>query len=403
MSHCKILYQQVLQTHSSTDKVRNPISRRPILPFKETFQTVFSPCDKEMRVSHLPCRKPSSLPVLVYQGNSCYKDSLLMALFLRSHHYVDKFFLDRDPATIPFAFPFPCGKTRDEQIQNVREIQFALRKLAFYLRFYSLEKRPFLTHVDDYLNPVLHKYCPSRMALRFMRGEQNDPEEFAQFLFQLFPIEARYRGKLQRKMSYYTADRKQRQGRPSIVYEEVDCIFNLSSQILFQFQEGPFFDIDQHMKSMTEMTTLERGRFTIKQDVLRFVKYPKLFFIKVDRADAIHGFLPLPVLPSLWIVSAKLHLFAIICKMDREIDSGHYVSFLRCEDLWYFYDDMNPNQKLVQVGKYSKLLRNPVYTSIVLTQSTFLMYNQETAFASTIDLQEIQRLRSWLQRRSLRI
>jgi len=394
LQQCIDVYRQILHTQSKEEKIKNPWTKRSILPFKQTGLRLIQQCEK-LKSS---CDSATQLPFVRYKGNSCYKDTLLLSLFLRPPSYIQKTILNRSIPEIPYSSPFLCGETRDRQIESVSSIQFALRKLSTYFQLYPLDKdQRLIQFMNHYLDPLLRQHCSYRYIREFTQQQQNDPETLAQLLFELFPLDPKDRGRLRRKTYYYTLDEKRRR-KGSVIYEPMDAIYILSTESLTS-HASPLFEIDPDILTTNQTTQIDQPphgipqNYVLKQDIIHIEKFPKLFFIKVQRANYLSThFISKAVFPSERIVSPSLHLFAIVCKLDRMIESGHYGGFIRCDQTWYFYDDLHPSHQLIQIGSFSALFHHKHYASIALTQSILLLYNHSK---TSISLQQ-NTLRSYL-------
>ena len=57
----------------------------------------------------------------------------------------------------------------------------------------------------------------------------------------------------------------------------------------------------------------------------------------------------------------------------HEIHSGHYVTYFKCEGLWYYYNDLGPKIKLI--GNYEDLLSYK--SESVKTKGALYFYSEE--------------------------
>ena len=399
LSQCTDVYRQIIHTHSKEDKIKNPWTKRSILPFKHTGLQLIERCH-QLPVVKSACDSATHLPFVRYEGNSCYKDTLLLSLFLRPPTFIQKTILDRNVQDIPYTHPFLCGSTRVQHIENVSSIQYAFRKLSTYFQLFSLDKNQIMIHsMNRYLDPILKQYCPNQRIHEFTQQRQNDPETFAQLLFELFPLDKKDRGQIRRKTYYYNRTETQRR-KGSVIDEDLEAIYILSNESLSNHPSS-LFEIDPDIYITYQKTLIDEPphgippTFLLKKDIVSLRKFPKLFFIKVQRADygSTH-FLSKAVFPNLTLSKASLHLFAIVCKLDRNIESGHYGGFIRCLDTWYFYDDLHPSHHLVKIGSFSTLFHHTQYAKIALTQSILLLYNH----SKTILLKQQRSLISFLKK-----
>lgn len=57
----------------------------------------------------------------------------------------------------------------------------------------------------------------------------------------------------------------------------------------------------------------------------------------------------------------------------HEIHSGHYVTYFKCEGLWYYYNDIGPKIKLI--GNYEDMLSYK--SESVKTKGALYFYSEE--------------------------
>lgn len=60
----------------------------------------------------------------------------------------------------------------------------------------------------------------------------------------------------------------------------------------------------------------------------------------------------------------NLYLSAIIIHYGENTNSGHYITLFKCNDIWFEYNDMNKNIK--QIGKLKNIITIPEYTSNII-------------------------------------
>jgi len=69
----------------------------------------------------------------------------------------------------------------------------------------------------------------------------------------------------------------------------------------------------------------------------------------------------------------KLNLRSVCFHEGSSIKSGHYISYNKVNDIWYFYDDMNPSLSLI--GSYQDMIKHN--SNRALTESCGLLYALE--------------------------
>lgn len=115
---------------------------------------------------------------------------------------------------------------------------------------------------------------------------------------------------------------------------------------------------------------------------IEYLRSPMLY-IHVDRLGSLYGLgkIATPILPSPQIIMKNndkpLDLVGIIVHRGG-VSGGHYMAYLNCAGIWYFYDDL-ASGSLIKVGDYNKFIesestKKSLSGVSILTDSTDYFY-----------------------------
>lgn len=392
ISNCNKIYTEIINSRSINDKIVNPVTSRYISPFKETGIKLLKECEENAKKL-----KNKELFFIQYKNNSCYKDSFYTSIFLNKHFYIDKTLLYRDVSKINYINGIPCNN----DILNIKKIQFFLQKIR--ISFLN-PTTPILTHIDSFLTKAFQHYCKNNNYVKeFTPGLQNDPELIARFLFDdLFPPFENDKGKYQ-IISYICQDIDLKK-KKKIKVETYNFNFNfqISNEYLLKFNQTTntyekyphttllnVYDLLQNMKlySVFNFIRSSDGKvYNGKIDITKIIKYPKLLFLKIERFNFNHIYNSQPIFPSP-ILNNNLCLYSIICQTSTNTRSNHYISFIKYNNRWLYYDDMSGIYKTI--GSFENLINNKEYFDLIFTKSVLLCYEYSQILPS-INIDKLQ-------------
>jgi len=365
--------------------VINPKSGREIKLYKEKFKDLVSECYSKFGNCH-----GENLGWLAWDEMSCYRDTVIFSLFYKPNRYMDKNFLSRDVSTIPIEKNYSCNINKDENIENLLNIQHCLRNIAFQLRFSFLnpnkKSSPFFNnYLKDHFYPCLLENCRNRMGVvrDLTSADQDDPNILIQFLFEIFPLSGTDRGTIQLQEFFYRNPKDKQPFKKTDQIDDGPIVpinkdfmdknpITETGKSLLQNIINPLVLVDIQRLDLNRGKTQDQ-KFKYSKDVLRVLKFPKILIFNIRRGRTTNGYHMMDnlVFPTPIIKNSRT-LFSIICKTELNVNGGHYIAFFRCKEIWYKYNDMNPSQKHQMVGSFENLLRNS--GNFVLKKSVCIFY-----------------------------
>jgi hypothetical protein len=290
-------------------------------------------------------RTCENLKALQNINNSCYLDSVIVALFAVSNNYLDQAILNTRLQK-RMGTNLTCSLTNDadEDLRNRIEIQKEVKKIVYYMRGESTEERKYCTD----LRRMLFTNCkqPDKdISIRTSPEKRMmDSSEFMDFFLNIFDTKV-----LRTKIQQYFND-----------------VLESESERMENIMWGPFaisdtkkeYDIQDFLKTVsTNVVTDER--VGIKTEIVEVYSTP-ILIVRIERYDKDVGLISASVTfpETITLLSGQtLTLSAIVCYRNN-----HYVCFILCNDKWYLYDDTNKKKLFSEIGDYSSLLKYRYYT-----------------------------------------
>lgn len=274
---------------------------------------------------------------LNWVGNSCYVDSVLVALFAVPTTFTDKIIYDKDVHS-----------------NNTKHVQKQLRKIVESMR----GKR------------VVNTCSDLRLTFKQFKNQENywdtntkDAGEFLVYLLSLFP---ETNTAMLVETGYYTNDLSSSNPldkvksnmildkRASTVWS-IDSIY-LSEQPtdtkLSELSRMKFISIFDEKNMYRNMETGKTYRK--KTSIRTLVDAPYIIFNVMRKNVITNKLITTPIIPDVNITlpSGTNFVFSAVVVYV----SGHYVCYFSCENIWYFYDDLGGMYNIKKIGVYSDLL-----------------------------------------------
>lgn len=298
---------------------------------------------------------------LDYTGNSCYQDSVLLALFAIPNKIITDGILDKDikPSALSKKKWISCGDTDAQDLENRKLVQHELRKITNSMRNLTGPK----TCSD--LRKVLRN-CPGAQSFHD-RGMQ-DAGEFILYLFNIFELNTITKNRI----TYVTNNLKNNENLVQTFQEtQVSTpIFNIPSQTLVRkcFKEYP--PSLKHFLKNIDDSVLSKDNLYIHPDtgdsyqrrieVINVISASYIIFYVQrlhlqDNNRITFQVAPVKIPESIVIGHKTLRLHAIVVYSPE-----HYTTYIKCNKWWFYYDDISTGSKhkIKYVGTYDKMLRS---------------------------------------------
>ena len=295
-----------------------------------------------------------------YKGNSCYQDSVLLALFAIPNKFITKHILK---------------KNIEEISKNPKREIKCSDKLESDILFRSNIKNELINITDLMRNPdnnvtncsnlrKLIKECPSTSRQKFYETGMQDAGEFIQYLFSLFEVTGI---KLQRKMyitneltGIYTSKNKSFLNLRKVIdrTENTSPIILISSESLQKSNKD--ININKYLIKKEDIELDKKNLYKYENEyykrtinIERVIDAKYLIFY-VQRLSVNKNILHNKIIPSETIVlpnDKQLNLHSIVVYRGY-----HYTCYIKCDKNWFYYNDLSLNIDFV--GNYDEMIEN---------------------------------------------
>jgi len=274
---------------------------------------------------------------LKYNINSCYMDSLFVALFNSKNPLIKELILNSKLHNYK-------NSKLDEYGEQIRE--------QLKLLYKNITKPPteIGTNKCTVLRSILQHY-------------QDRYKQDVNSLFQGFE---------------WTSEQNDFSDLLTMLQVIFDIPFNMDYSLNGRIEKKSFFDFNNDIDLFTSKDTIKINNYypsytkridldgtgNIRIEKIEYVSAP-LLLIKINRIIQGVGKILKPVIPELKIKLQKnnLYLNSIIIHYGDE-NSGHYICLFECKGQWYEFDDLRGYSKLI--GPFNKVLSNDNYLNNIV-------------------------------------
>jgi ubiquitin C-terminal hydrolase len=294
-------------------------------------------------------------------GSSCYLDSVLMVLLAIPNKFVSTKILD-----VPIKNdPTLCDMNSRIKIQTfLKDLSNSLRKDG------NIE---YCTNLREVLVD-----CPG--GEDFHLSGERDAGEFLQYILSMFPDTAIARKSV---VTYYTNETGKFSEKNSIkISRRVDKKSSIIRFITaFQLENENILDTQQLLKITEDSGILSGSNIVRHKDkvykrrisVDNLEDAPYIIF-SVQRKSPINGrILRVPLVPYQKLTLSDKKSFMLIGIVVYE--KHHYTSYFKCNDNWYFYNDISKTP-VKYIGSYSKMLKQDKRKPSPIKNGTLYFYAQ---------------------------
>lgn len=304
-------------------------------------------------------------------GNSCYLDSVLIALFGIPDPVIDKIFLTKNLEGLKN----PTKKLQKEcksgdRIADINariELQKQLNETVAFIRGKSQGPRT-CTNFRKYLSQ-----CKLHAGASFGGHGMQDAGEFLIFLFQLFEATVATEVVKKFRANDPMNDNDPDWGWPPESQEEVKI--------------PPIISITERNYTTPDLKTYVRtsedsGVYTNRDKVItrlstdtEIVNSPVLAFTVERISDGKFWTKPIVAPPQIDLSKGKpLFLKSIVIYNGR----AHYICYFECRDTWYEYNDLGP--RFTKIGTFEEMMKSHVPKPS--THGTIFIYSNRTQVPS---------------------
>ena len=285
---------------------------------------------------------------LDYISNSCYLDSVLVALFANSNSVINKHMLNKDIYSLKRKW-IVCGKTIDEEYKHREQIQKELNRIAISIQGGEQVK-------DCSLLKEKIEKCQSSQP--FHRNGMQDAGEFLLFLFNIFEVSVMTK----RRTTYITNSLDTQPDYVIKTFEENQLsspVINISVHTL---NKEPRFDLNQFLvekeDAILDKNDLYRNKdgelFRRRIEEITVLSSPYIVFnanrLYLNNNNVYERNETILDLPEEIVISRyRLYLHAVVVHQCL-----HYTVFIKNNELWFYYDDI-PN-RIDKIGSFQDLI-----------------------------------------------
>jgi hypothetical protein len=271
---------------------------------------------------------------LKYTGNSCYQDSVLLALFAIPNNYIDMNILEKNVKNISKNKnrEIKCSEVYDQDYKYRKNIQKELREITVSIR--GLKNVKYCSGLR-----ALLRNCPSFGGQKFYETDTNDAGEFLQYLFSLFEVEGVELEKTVYLSNDIETNRLKKMKVSTSRRQKISPIFMIQSS----FSENPIvlqsqiYTVDDAVFDKKNLVASESGgKFRRRIETTEIIDAEYIVFY--DNRLGFEGRTNKAVIPSetLKIRNRELSLHSVV--VHRNV---HYTAYIKCNNKWYYYNDLS--------------------------------------------------------------
>lgn len=309
-------------------------------------------------------------------GQSCYLDSVLVALYAVPNKFIDDNTIDAniEEEKANALGKWECGDTSRENLSSKEYIQSQLKFTIEKLRGYRDTRMLLCTDLRRAL-----KLCP--YTRKYSGTGQEDAGEFLSHLLQVF---SRTNQSVKETATYITNDISESNTDNMIklkpVYDKKASIIWFTDGIELSLMPKRIIDIRQFLIKREDSGQLSSNNLYKHTDGQTYqrrvgettlVSAPYIIFSIQRRNPITDKKIFTKIYPAEVITLPKsgqhFYLSAIVVHKGGE-GGGHYVCYFLCGDTWMFYDDVG--RVLKTVGKFVDILN----AGEIMTEGTLYFY-----------------------------
>lgn len=374
MDDCKIFTNNVLRNWK-IQKVKNPKTNRNIKFWTNTFNSIEQQCNV-----YNDCKSIKGMKNI--EAFSCYLDSALFLLLVIPNKHIDKSILFKNLNI--HNINMVCSKKDSEKnLEAIINIQNELQKISFSIR----NGKWIANHTCGNLLKIIKDQCKDSSYPKFFISTQRAPNDFIQFLFDIFNVDKYFKYSIAVKNIYKKKHYLKNINSSQFTYKNASPVWHVPNEVLqpntkirkyLKIKEINHYDKEEPL--FLEADVLKQEPILYKKTTRSFEKLPKFLIFEISRVQLVSGiFNESRIIPDKNI--KNLQLYGIIVHvgytepsdpldfMMGNVGSGHYIAYFKCKGNWYEYDDLD--SKINHIGTYQHLIDD----TNVCTHGTMYFYS----------------------------
>lgn len=287
---------------------------------------------------------------LNWEQNSCYIDSLFVALFHNKSKFIEKEILNA-----------PLNNYNNDKLDKLGEL-IRLELIRIYKLIAGLTNH-FTENNCSMLRKYLNKYYKELISINpnvkiigrndNWTSSQNDPFDIFELLTYIFKFKNTTKLVIGNNQPNYT----------NIINSvSVDSIF---TDKLYIKSIYPHYETTYQLDRSNYYIDKHGNKVSSYKTKIEILKAP-MIFIRIPR-NMVDFKIETPVIPTASLKLAEnenlLYLNSIIIHYGDN-NSGHYISLIKKDDYWYEYDDLSP--KLKKIGNLENIIKKENYVSNIV-------------------------------------
>lgn len=376
MSLCSKFVRRV-DDHWEDKEISNPETGRTIKFWKRTFCNIEKNCGTLVQ----DC---SHLKGLSNLGWTCYIDSVLFLLLAFRNKYIDKYILLKkiDSSNIS---PICSKNDLIKNTESAKIIQDQLLRLAFEIR----HGRHMNQIVCRQILNTIRQLCPESHYPDFRDPVQRSPNEFLEFILDLFRFDDSMKGVIRQKSMYKRLQKDRtfyKKFETITITENAHCVWDVPFVLTEQggSLQKTLQQIETTQLSDPHYDDSDKNRkypMYYRKNMISYTRLPAYLVFQVGRVNFVTGrFITEKMIPEKEIKG--LRLFGVIVHSglsgngaisdEGYVGGGHYFCFFRCgdRDSWFRYDDIGASIK--RIGNFNTLLKR----TTVCTHGVLYFYSK---------------------------
>lgn len=291
---------------------------------------------------------------LNWVGNSCYQDAVFAATFAVPNDFINREILNKDH--FEESKEISCGING---VQVRKNLQTELNNITRYMRGQEQRNQYYCTNLRKLLSN-----CIQQQDQQFQSNIMQDAGEFLTYLFKLFNVNA---GVLHTDIeTKYENDKAPVIIRKDKILSPIIPVNLLTNNNVINLQniinDGVSNTTETDKKIYIQNVNYTNGEYIIFSVQRNLPVYDDKGKFKGTRVDNVKITAP----PQLTISNEQLNLNAIVVH-----NNNHYTAYIRCFDIWYYYDDTKEN-----LGEIADLNNPGANKPNPFTHGTLYYYNR---------------------------
>ena len=317
-----------------------------------------------------------SITGLIYTGNSCYQDTILISLLAIPNKFIDREIVNKDVDKISSDEKREI-KCSDSNIKNDKIRRSRIKKEIIKI-MNSMRNKGEKVETCSMLRQYI-KDCPSLGRQEFHETGPQDAGEFLLYLFSLFNIEKTTRryiqniatndltNKVSELESYIVSSDREELVSP-IVSIHSNSLIDTNIDYYLNFEDDTIFGKnDTYVASDNNKYKRKIMYDSIKDSDYLIFKIERLIENNIRKYNRI--------VPNESIIlqsNRELYLHSIIVHK-----STHYTCYIKCDNSWFYYNDVG--NTFEYIGSYKDMIENKKTSDKIrpdaCTMSTLCFYS----------------------------